>query len=339
MPRDRAAQINGDGMDEATGSGKGATGGCCGPRAARPVAAAPAAASAAIAPSTQDHRAEAIWLPAGHGFVGTDRPVLPVDGEAPQRRVRLAAFGLDAVAVTTARFARFVAETGHVTDAEKFGWSFVFHSLLPDPDRHPAPQGLDWWRAVDGALWSAPEGPGSTVEGRADHPVTHVSWNDAAAFARWCGGRLPSEAEWEHAARGGMRDPRYPWGDQDPDDDSHLPCNIWQGRFPQVNTGKDGWLGTAPVRSFAPNGFGFYNMVGNVWEWGADPFRLRGLSRASKSRDAIARADRERVQKGGSYLCHASYCHRYRIAARNGRSPDTSTGHTGFRVAWDAAAD
>jgi formylglycine-generating enzyme required for sulfatase activity len=281
-------------------------------------------------------QADAIWLPAADSYAGTDRPVIPGDGEGPCRPTRVGAFGLDRVAVSNRRFAEFIAATGHATDAERFGWSYVFHLLLRDADRHPAPPGTPWWRGVEGAAWNAPEGPGSTVEGREDFPATHVSWNDATAFAAWAGGRLPTEAEWERAARAGLRDPRYPWGDAEPDDTT-TPCNIWQGRFPMVNTAADGWLATAPVESFAANGLGFYNLVGNVWEWCADRFRVDGPSIAGRARDAMALAEDERTQKGGSYLCHPSYCHRYRIAARTGRSADTSAGHSGFRMAWNAA--
>jgi formylglycine-generating enzyme len=291
-------------------------------------------ASSALRPLPGDQRKDAIWFPDGRAFVGTDQPLIKADGEGPCRQVRLKAFGLDRIAVTNTRFAAFVQATGYVTDAERIGWSYVFHLLLRRPDLHPAPPGVPWWRGVEGASWRSPEGPGSGIDGREDHPATHISWNDASAFAEWCGGRLPREAEWEHAARGGKRDPRYPWGDDEPDDVRTF-CNIWQGQFPLNNTGADGWLATAPVQSFEPNPYGFYNMVGNVWEWCADAFRVHALSREGRARDKAARADAERLQKGGSYLCHASYCHRYRIAARMGRSPDTSSGHSGFRVAWD----
>jgi formylglycine-generating enzyme required for sulfatase activity len=279
-------------------------------------------------------RADAVWFPPGASHVGTDRPAIKADGEGPRRRVQLKGFALERFAVTNRRFAAFVAATGFVTEAERFGWSYVFHSLLDPAFDAPVPEGLPWWRGVDGASWRMPEGPGSGIETRLDHPVVHVSWNDAAAFAAWCGGRLPSEAEWEHAARGGIADRRFPWGEEEPSD-SRILCNIWQGRFPDLDTGADGYRGTAPVDAFAPNPLGFHNMSGNVWEWCEDPFRVRSLGRAGKERDRMAVAERERTLKGGSYLCHISYCYRYRIAARMGRAPDTSTGHTGFRVAYD----
>jgi formylglycine-generating enzyme required for sulfatase activity len=188
---------------------------------------------------------------------------------------------------------------------------------------------------VHGACWAAPEGPGSSIAERPDHPAVHIAWTDAAAFAAWAGGRLPTEAEWEHAAKGGDHAMRFPWGAAEPDDASAM-CNIWQGEFPRSNGAADGWVGTAPVDAYAPNGFGLFNACGNVWEWCADPFRVRSLSAAARQRNQAATAEKERVMKGGSYLCHRSYCYRYRIAARAGRSPDTSAGHTGFRVAYDA---
>ena len=204
----------------------------------------------------------------GRSFVGTDRPVIRADGEGPRRPVRLAPFAIDVETVTNARFAAFVAATGFRTEAERFGWSAVFRGLLPQ-DAVPVSAARDtpWWMRIDGAFWSSPEGPGSGVTGREDHPVVQVSWSDAAAFAAWAGGRLPSEAEWEHAARSGSdADIRFPWGDAEPDD-THVHCNIWQGRFPEVNTLADGWYGTAPARSFEPNGAGLFNACGNVWEW------------------------------------------------------------------------
>lgn len=280
-------------------------------------------------------RATVLSIPGGGVTVGTNRPELAMDGEGPARRVVFPPFRIDAHAVTNRRFSAFAAATGYQTDAERFGWSYVFHLFLPKGARHEAPEGASWWRKVDGATWACPEGPGSSIDNRLDHPVVHVSWNDAVAFAAWAGGRLPSEAEWECAAKGGNDAARFPWGDTEPDDIATTPCNIWQGQFPQRNTGLDGFLGTAPVDTFAPNGFGLFNACGNVWEWCADPFRLRSISRQAKARNAAAQAERERVMKGGSYLCHHSYCYRYRIAARSGRSPDTSAGHTGFRIAYN----
>ena len=277
-----------------------------------------------------------IEIQGGRKRIGTTDPIIAGDGEAPPRTTTIRSFAIEPVAVTNARFATFAKATGYVTDSERFGWSFVFSGLLAE-DFPPtaAAAAVPWWRRVEGACWSAPLGPGSTVNDKPDHPVTHISWNDAASFARWAGGRLPSEAEWETAARGGLEDATYPWGNAEPDDETFMPCNIWQGSFPTHNSAADGHLATAPVQSFEPNGLGLYNMSGNVWEWCAERFRVKGMSRAAKRRDAEARAESERVIKGGSFLCHKSYCHRYRIAARTGRSPDSAAVHTGFRLAYD----
>ena len=277
----------------------------------------------------------AIAIAGGPAVTGTDAPVFREDGEGPARRVTLRPFRIEAHAVTNRRFAGFVAATGYRTDAERYGWSYVFQDFLPPGSDAPSPPGTNWWRKVDGAFWAAPEGPGSSVEARQDHPAIHVSWNDATAFAAWAGGRLPTEAEWEHAAKGGDAAACFPWGAGEPSDEEAGWCNIWQGDFPRRNTGADGFLGTAPVDAFRPNGYGLFNMCGNVWEWCADAFRVRSLSGAAKARNRAAQAEHERVMKGGSYLCHHSYCYRYRIAARSGRSPDTSAGHAGFRVAYD----
>ena len=280
--------------------------------------------------------AQVVAIPGGSVTLGTDTPFFREDGEGPGRKVTLRPFRIDAHAVTNRRFAAFAAATGYRTEAERHGWSYVFHAFLAPGQQSESPPGIPWWRKVDGAFWARPEGPGSDVADRADHPAIHIAWNDAAAFASWAGGRLPGEAEWEYAAKGGDDAVRFPWGDAEPDDGNAL-CNIWQGRFPSTNTLADGFAGTAPVGSFAPNGFGLFNPCGNVWEWCADPFRVRSLTSPAKQRNQAAVAERERVMKGGSYLCHRSYCYRYRIAARTGRSPDTSAGHTGFRVAYPAA--
>lgn len=308
---------------------------CCIPAAAR-AGLEPMAQPAAPLPAAAGRdQARIVAIPGGTAVVGTDAPVFRDDGEAPSRRVRLAPFRIDAHAVSNRRFAGFVAATGYRSEAERYGWSYVFHLFVRPGAGSGSPAGTPWWQKVDGAHWAAPEGPGSGIKDRLDHPVMHIAWNDAAAFAAWAGGRLPSEAEWEHAAKGGDAQARFSWGMAEPDDGNAL-CNIWQGTFPLRNTLADGHLGTAPVDAFAPNGYGLFNTCGNVWEWCSDVFRVRSLSALAKTRNQAAAAERERVMKGGSYLCHRSYCYRYRIAARSGRSPDTSAGHTGFRVAYDA---
>lgn len=241
------------------------------------------------------------------------------DGEGPVRTVAVDAFRISRTAVTNAEFGSFVDETGHVTDAERFGWSFVFQGLI-DPGllaSAPPVPGTPWWRRVDNAAWRQPEGPGSDVSDRLDHPVVHVSWRDANAYAVWAGGRLPTEAEWEYAARGGLEGCRYPWGDDFPTGASAR-ANIFEGEFPTHDTGDDGWRGSAPVTAYGPNGFGLYNTVGNVWEWTADRAVPTG-----------------RVTKGGSFLCHDSYCNRYRCAARSRNDEDSTTQNLGFRLAAD----
>ena len=266
-----------------------------------------------------------VRLDGGPFLMGTEDPErVPGDGEDPVREVVVAPFAIDRCTVSNRRFADFVAATGHVTDAERFGWSFVFAGLLPDDFRPTrALAAAPWWRQVHGADWRHPEGPQSGVADRLDHPVVHVSHADALAFCAWAGLRLPTEAEWELAARGGLVQARYPWGDELTPGGEHR-CNIWQGEFPVRNSAEDGYAGTAPVDAFAPNGFGLHNMAGNVWEWCADHFHAPNAAPGA------------RVIRGGSYLCHASYCNRYRVAARTGTTPDSSTGHTGFRCARDA---
>lgn len=246
------------------------------------------------------------------------------------------AFAIDPFTVTNAWFGEFVADTGYITEAERFGWSFVFYTLVSEQaGATDGVIGAEWWRRVEGATWRTPEGPGSDIADILDHPVVQVSLNDARAFAGWAGGRLPTEAEWEHAARGGQGDVRYPWGNRDPDDSEFMPCNIWQGTFPHRNTGADSWVSTCPVGAFAPNGFGLYNMCGNVWEWTNQPLRIRSTKRLARMADQAAVEQGLRLSKGGSYLCHQSYCHRYRIAARTGNTADSATGHIGFRLVFD----
>ena len=247
-------------------------------------------------------------------------PANPGDGEGPSRSVATPPFSIGATAVSSQQFARFVEATDHQTDAERFGWSYVFEGLLPDSLKQASPSlpAAPWWRRVEGADWQHPLGPQSRAED--DHPVVHVSWADAARCAAWMGGRLPAEIEWEYAARGGLAHKIYPWGDEFQPDGKTM-TNIWEGSFPTLNTVADGYLGTAPVDAFPPNGFGLYNMVGNVWEWCTDPWS--------------AEVTDMRVVRGGSYLCHDSYCNRYRVSARTAATADSSTGNTGFRVAGD----
>lgn len=271
--------------------------------------------------------------------MGTDDDAgFPEDGEGPAREVRVRPFYIDACAVTNARFARFVRATGYRTEAEAFGWSFVFHSFVPPEVACGVTQIVSdtpWWWPVEGACWHRPEGPGSSIQARMDHPAVHISWNDAAAYCDWADKRLPTEAEWEFAARGGLTGKTYPWGDDLTPGGRHL-CNIWQGVFPDHNTREDGYVGTAPARSFPPNGHGLYNVSGNVWEWCADWFSPTYHVDASRDNPVGPPAGEAKVMRGGSYLCHDSYCNRYRVAARSANTPDSSTGNLGFRCARNA---
>ena len=262
-----------------------------------------------------------------------DRSGFPADGEGPVRAVQVDTFRIDIAAVTNAQFAEFIAASGYPTEAETYGWSYVFHMLASEEIKRRTPQRPDttpWWVPVSGAFWAEPEGPGSDVEGRMDHPVIHVSWNDALAYCDWAGTRLPTEAEWEYAARGGLDQRRYPWGDKLTPKGEHR-CNIWQGTFPDVNTSADGWVGTAPVDVYKPNGFGLYNTSGNVWEWCADWFSPSHHLRSDRHNPQGPATGQRRVLRGGSYLCHRSYCNRYRVAARSSNTPDSSAGNLGFR--------
>ncbi len=305
---------------------------CCGSVSAQ----APAIVQRAPLPRPRSRVAppDAVEIPGGTALIGTDTPVYPVDGEGPLKRTRVKPFRMDACTVTNARFQAFVEDTGHVTDAERLGTSFVFAGLLPPENRAlPRVAEAPWWCETPGADWREPLGPGSSGKCDPDNPVVHISWHDARAFAAWAGGRLPGEAEWEHAARGGLGDARFPWGDAEPDDTTHFPCNIWQGTFPDTDLGRDGYAGLAPARSFAPNGYGLFNMVGNVWEWTAEPFKVRSLKKSVRAVHGAKKG--YKLVKGGSFLCHLSYCYRYRIAARSGTSPDSSTSHTGIRLVYD----
>lgn len=289
-------------------------------------------------PATRPVHSEMVALPGGEFLMGSDAAEgFPGDGEGPARQVRIAPFRIDAHAVSNAKFATFAEETGYRTEAEALGWSYVFSGFLPAALRRVSPrvESTPWWCAVQQADWRHPEGPGSTIDDRADHPVVHISWHDAQAYCRWAGTRLPTEAEWEYAARGGLTGARYPWGDE-LDPGGEFQCNIWRGRFPTKNTAADGYRGTAPVDAFPANGFGLHNMSGNVWEWCADWWSTDISSAGSRVNPAGPPTGTARVIRGGSYLCHDSYCTRYRVAARTANTPDSASGHAGFRCARNA---
>jgi formylglycine-generating enzyme required for sulfatase activity len=267
----------------------------------------------------------------GDGYAG--------DGEGPVHEVELTAFRLGTTTVTNRAFAAFVDATGHRTTAETEGYSAVFHtdvaaSVADVLGRSPA---TPWWVGVRGADWRHPEGPRSDIEERAEHPVVHVSHDDALAFARWAGRRLPTEAEWEYAARGGLTARRYPWGD-DLMDGERWRVNIFQGSFPGTNTAEDGWTTTAPVTAYEPNGYGLHQMVGNVWEWCSDWFDPAAYGARARHDPRGPASGTVRVMRGGSFLCHDSYCNRYRVAARSAAPPDSSASNLGFRCAADVTS-
>lgn len=278
-------------------------------------------------------------IPIGGAFImGSDDRRFPADGEGPPRLVTVSGFAIACHAVSNIQFGDFVRATGYTTDAERYGWSFVFQGLLPDETRRAIDKRVaetPWWLPVPHAYWAQPEGPPSTVLHRLDHPVVHVSWNDAKAYCRWSGTRLPSEAEWEIAARGGLERASYPWGDELTPSDEHR-CNIWQGDFPDCNTADDGHIGTAPVHAFQPNGYGLHNMAGNVWEWCEDYF-APDYHRITAAVDPLQTVPAvNRSLRGGSFLCHESYCNRYRVAARSSNSQDSASSNIGFRVVRSA---
>jgi formylglycine-generating enzyme required for sulfatase activity len=289
------------------------------------------------------------WIPGGEFTMGSDRGY-PEEG--PPHRVTVSGFWIDTYAVTNAEFATFVEATGYVTAAERaprpedypgvdpallLAGSAVFR--MP-----PGPVSLDepnqWWAYVPGACWRHPEGPGSSIAGREQHPVVHIAYEDACAYADWAGKDLPTEAEWEFAARGGLEGNEFAWGDEVPGEPWEH-ANTWHGEFPWDNR-KPHAPGTKPVGSYPPNGFGLYDMIGNVWEWTSDywaphhvastccdPHNPRGP--AEPLAEAAAPGIPLRVVKGGSFLCAANYCARYRPAARIPQASDSATNHTGFR--------
>ena len=275
-----------------------------------------------------------ILIESGEFYMGTDTPVFPMDGESPRRSIFVPSFYIDRYETTNIEFVQFVRETGYVTEAEKFGNSFVMYNLISEELNSQINQSVasaPWWLKVEGANWYQPEGPDSNISARWHYPVTHVSWTDASVYCQWRQGRLPTEAEWEKAARGGLRDRLFPWGNKEMPSGQHY-TNIWQGEFPDTNTRGDGYVSTGPVGQFPPNKFGLFDMAGNVWEWVQDDWYIPGRD---LSRDTSDTTGTNKVMKGGSFACHREYCYRYRCAARTKNTADSSAVHIGFRCARD----
>jgi sulfatase modifying factor 1 len=290
------------------------------------------------APGIGQHQIRQAMIPAGVFANGGARgDANRADGEDPVHPVRLDAFSIDTTSVTTAEFARLVGVSGY-REAEQFGGSAVFYLVVAtDPADILGPAStVPWWLGVREADWRHPEGPRSDTDGRQDHPVVHVSWHDAQAYCAWAGRRLPTEAEWEHASRGGLDGARYPWRDELLAPDGCWRCNIWQGTFPTRNTADDGWITTVPVGTFRPKGHGPSQTVGTVWEWCADPFDPTIYSTRSTSTTSSNPRGPDRpgnpILRGGSYRCHDSYGTGYRNSARSSNTADASMGNAGFRT-------
>jgi len=311
-----------------------------------------------VAPHKQPGKAPAegmVWIPGGMFTMGSDHHY---PEEAPSHRVKVGGFWMDRCAVTNAEFRRFVEATGHVTLAERPVDPADYPGAPPEmlePSavvfrKAPGPVDLrnthNWWTYVRGADWRHPRGPGSSLQGLWKHPVVHVAWDDVQAYAAWAGKQIPTEAEWEFAARGGLEGAEYAWGDEFTPGGRHM-ANTWQGEFPWQNLLSDGFEGTAPVGSFPPNGWGLHEMAGNVWEWTADWYQEHGklqhpcctlenprggeVDASCEQQGSQAHRVPRKVMKGGSYLCAPNYCRRYRPAARMAQPVDTAIGHLGFR--------
>jgi len=293
-----------------------------------------------------------VWIEGGPYWRGTDDAHFSDDH--PRRKIAVSGFWMDATEVTNAQFSAFVKATGYRTIAEKpvklsdyrIGtdpkaegppFSAVFHLVGPDVSLqgpwqtgHPP-----WWTAVEGADWQHPEGPNSLIVGREKHPVVHIAWDDAVEYAKWAKKRLPTEAEWEFAARGGLDRNEFCWGNESPGADGKWRANIWQGQFPVKNTAKDGYERTSPVGSFPANGYGLYDTSGNAWEWCSDWYDDRYYRESPRNNPKGPEIGTERVRRGGSFLCCDQYCRRYVPSARDKNPPDSGASHTGFRCVKD----
>jgi len=265
-----------------------------------------------------------VLIPAGTFSMGSAKG-FPHEG--PVHEVTLDAFYMDTHEVTNAEFAKFVEETGYVTEAETWGWSLDF---APDDRQGMRVPNAAWWLKVDGVTWKTPTGPGSSIEGMEDYPAVQVSWTDAVAYADWAGKRLPTEAEWEYAARGGLEQNEFPWGnDFKPGKKHHM--NIWQGRFPETHSPTDGYEAIAPVGRYPANPYGLYDMAGNVWEWCSDWYGEQYYAESPTKNPQGPELGDEKVTRGGSYLCAGNYCVGYRVSHRNKTATDSGLPHSGFR--------
>jgi len=305
-----------------------------------------------------------VWIKSGEFLMGSsDKEGSP--DEYPQHKVDVNGFWMDESEVTNAQFKKFVEATGYVTTAEKaIEWEEIKKQVPPGTPRPPdsmlAAASLvfqcsqhvvslsdpsQWWTWVKGANWRHPQGPGSSIEGKDNFPVVHVSWYDANEYSKWAGKRLPTEAEWEFAARGGNLNQSFPWGNEQVETGKPK-ANTWQGDFPNHNLGWDGFKGSAPVKSFAANGYGLFDMAGNVWEWCADWYDTDYYSQLkneisvnpkgpSQSNDPSEPGSPKKILRGGSFMCNASYCKGYRVSSRMKSSPDTGLEHAGFRCVSD----
>jgi formylglycine-generating enzyme required for sulfatase activity len=286
-----------------------------------------------------------VEIPTGTFTMGTDgENQIPGDGEGPARRITLNGFLMDACTVSNADFRTFIEATDYTTTAEREGWSYVFYQQIPDctldSDSYEAMPGVAWWKRVPGATWQHPTGPERPLTRAEDNlPAVHVSYDDALAFVAWKQKRLPTEAEWERAARGGLEGRMYPWGDDLLTPDGAHCCNIWQDDFPHTNTAEDGFPFLCPVDAFEPNALGLYNIAGNTWEWCGDWFSRDFHLHGTRHNPQGPPHGELRVARGGSYLCHASYCHRYRVSARTAAHPAVTTSNIGFRCVSDLPAN
>ena len=307
---------------------------CCAKRRPVELGAPPSAFATAITPNKTPIARRWSPLIGGSFLMGSNDKRFPDDGEGPVRKVTVTEFVIACYAVSNFQFAEFVRQTGYTTDAERYGCSFVFEALLSDEARQvPTSRAAEtpWWVAMPHAYWAQPEGPHSTILDRPHHPAVHISWNDAKTYCLWSGTRLPTESEWEMAARGGLEQAIFPWGDELTPAGEHR-CNIWQGNFPDRNTTEDGYLGTAPVHAFEANGYGLHNVAGNVWEWCEDTFSPHYHKVTEPDNPLHDTSAPNRSLRGGSFLCHDTYCNRYRVAARSSNMPDSSASSIGFRV-------